>query len=56
VIVEKVLQLLDDERKALHIASYDVFGTSIEDIFLDLMASQTRSASPNITEKILGDH
>jgi hypothetical protein len=55
VIVEKVLQLLDDERKALHIASYDVLGTSIEDIFLDLMASQTRSASPDVTEKILGD-
>ena len=54
-VVEKVLQLLEDERKALHIASYDVLGTSIEDIFLDLMASQTRSASPDGTEKSSDD-
>ncbi|KAG1742779.1 uncharacterized protein EDB91DRAFT_297988 [Suillus paluster] len=51
VVVEKVLQLLDKERDALRIASYDVLGTSIEDIFLDLMARQTRSASPDGTEK-----
>ncbi|KAG0694048.1 hypothetical protein DFH29DRAFT_859873 [Suillus ampliporus] len=51
VVVEKVLQLLDKERNALRIASYDVLGTSIEDIFLDLMARQTRSASPDGTEK-----
>jgi ATP-binding cassette, subfamily A (ABC1), member 3 len=55
VVVEKVLQLLDDECKALHVASYDVLGTSIEDIFLDLMASQTRSPSPDGTEKSSGD-
>jgi len=55
VVVEKVLQLLDDERKALRIASYDVLGTSIEDIFLDLMTSQTRSSSPDGSKKDSGD-
>jgi ABC-type multidrug transport system ATPase subunit len=51
VVVENVLQLLDKERNALRIASYDVLGTSIEDIFLDLMAHQTSSASQDGTEK-----
>ncbi|KAG1886233.1 hypothetical protein F4604DRAFT_1675882 [Suillus subluteus] len=51
VVVEKVLQLLDKERSALHVASCDVLGTSIEDIFLDLMARQTGSVSLDSTEK-----
>ncbi|KAG2341981.1 hypothetical protein BDR05DRAFT_1060572, partial [Suillus weaverae] len=51
VVVEKVLRLLDKECNALHIAFYDVLGTSIEDIFLDLMARQTCSASTDGTEK-----
>jgi ABC-type multidrug transport system ATPase subunit len=51
VVVEKVLQLLDKERNTLHVASYDVLGTSIEDIFLDLMAPQAGSTSPDGTEK-----
>jgi ATP-binding cassette, subfamily A (ABC1), member 3 len=38
VVVTKILQLLD-------VASYDVLGTSIEDIFLDLMARETPRAS-----------
>jgi len=54
VVVEKVLQLLDDAREARCIASYDVFGTSIEDIFLDLMAHRTHSASPDGTDKSPG--
>jgi hypothetical protein len=37
VTVEKVLQLLDDEKGFFHVTSYDVLGTSIEDIFLGLM-------------------
>jgi ATP-binding cassette subfamily A (ABC1) protein 3 len=45
VVVTKVLQLLDNEREALRVASYDVLGTSIEDIFLDLMARETPRAS-----------
>ncbi|KAG1779604.1 hypothetical protein EV702DRAFT_965686 [Suillus placidus] len=51
VVVEKVLQLLDKERNLLHVASCDVLGTSIEDIFLDLMARQTSSAPQDGTEK-----
>ncbi|KAG2067404.1 P-loop containing nucleoside triphosphate hydrolase protein [Suillus decipiens] len=51
VVVERVLQLLDKKRNALRIASYDVLGTSIEDIFLDLMARQTCTVSTDGTEK-----
>lgn len=36
-VVEKVLQLLDDEKAHFRVSSYDVLGTSIEDIFLGLM-------------------
>ncbi|KAK0481451.1 hypothetical protein IW261DRAFT_1075379 [Armillaria novae-zelandiae] len=35
--VERVLQILENEKHTLNIASYDVTGTTIEDIFLDLM-------------------
>jgi ATP-binding cassette, subfamily A (ABC1), member 3 len=35
--VEKVLQLLENEKNQFHVASYDVLGTTIENIFLDLM-------------------
>ncbi|KAG1763849.1 hypothetical protein EDD22DRAFT_482473 [Suillus occidentalis] len=54
-VVENVLQLLDKERDVLHIVSYDVLGTSIEDIFLDLMARQACSASPDSTEKSISN-
>ncbi|KAL0575023.1 hypothetical protein V5O48_006952 [Marasmius crinis-equi] len=37
VLVERVLQKLDDQKRELRIVSYDILGTSIEDIFLDLM-------------------
>lgn len=37
VVVESVLAMLDENRDAFKIASYDILGTSIEDIFLDLM-------------------
>ncbi|KAH7911590.1 P-loop containing nucleoside triphosphate hydrolase protein [Hygrophoropsis aurantiaca] len=46
-VVEKVLQLLDLERTQLQIATYDIVGTSIEDIFLDLMARETQSPTPD---------
>jgi len=36
--VRQVLELLDDEMRSGHITSYDILGTTIEDIFLDLMA------------------
>ncbi|KAG1840268.1 hypothetical protein DFJ58DRAFT_858320 [Suillus subalutaceus] len=38
-------------EKCSHVASCDVLGTSIEDIFLDLMARQTGSVSLDSTEK-----
>lgn len=37
VVVEEVLKILDVEKHIYGIASYDVLGTTIEDIFLDLM-------------------
>ena len=42
-IVERVLQLLESERSNMGIASFDVHGTSIEDIFLDLMSHSNHS-------------
>ena len=36
-IVRQVLGLLDDKRNRYAITSYDILGTTIEDIFLDLM-------------------
>ncbi|KIJ66518.1 hypothetical protein HYDPIDRAFT_174588 [Hydnomerulius pinastri MD-312] len=50
-VVENVLQLLEDEGGQYRIASYDVLGTSIEDIFLDLMDRETRSGTPDSAEK-----
>lgn len=43
-IVQKVLQVVEDEREAHFVASYSVLGTSIEDIFLDLMHDDSRSS------------
>ncbi|KAJ7508422.1 hypothetical protein B0H11DRAFT_2304369 [Mycena galericulata] len=40
VVVDKVLQLLDTETARYNITSYDVLGTSIEDIFLELMRKE----------------
>ncbi|KAF7347231.1 hypothetical protein MVEN_01478000 [Mycena venus] len=40
VVVDQVLQLLDRETEKYNIASYDVLGTSIEDIFLELMRKE----------------
>lgn len=37
IVVEKVLRTLESERTTLGILSYDLHGTSIEDIFLKLM-------------------
>ncbi|XP_006453888.1 hypothetical protein AGABI2DRAFT_196444 [Agaricus bisporus var. bisporus H97] len=36
-VVQQVLQLLDAQKAAQGIHSYDILGTTIEDIFLDLM-------------------
>ena len=55
-IIRQVLELLDDEMRSGRVTSYDILGTTIEDIFLDLMAkneasedekpSQNTSSSP----------
>ncbi|KAK0217586.1 hypothetical protein EDD85DRAFT_990713 [Armillaria nabsnona] len=42
--VERVLQIVENEKHASNIASYDVTGTTIEDIFLDLMAKNDPQA------------
>lgn len=42
-VVQRALQMVEDEREAYSIASYSVLGTSIEDIFLDLMHDDTQS-------------
>ena len=51
VIVEKVLQLLDSEAGNYRIASVDVLGTSIEDIFLNLMEAEVQARTPDNGEK-----
>ncbi|KAG9313874.1 P-loop containing nucleoside triphosphate hydrolase protein [Chiua virens] len=51
IAVEKVLQLLDNEAGEYDIVSVDVLGTSIEDIFLDLMESESRAHTPDGGEK-----
>ncbi|KDQ62888.1 hypothetical protein JAAARDRAFT_168184 [Jaapia argillacea MUCL 33604] len=40
-VVESVLQVLDAEGSGYGVASYDVYGTTIEDIFLDLMSRES---------------
>lgn len=42
--VDKVLHLLDTAKEAFGIVSYDVLGTSIEDIFLELMAAPNQQS------------
>ncbi|TRM70462.1 P-loop containing nucleoside triphosphate hydrolase protein [Schizophyllum amplum] len=39
-LVELVVRMLDERREALHVASYDIHATSIEEIFLDLMTRE----------------
>ncbi|KAF8435684.1 hypothetical protein L210DRAFT_3452656 [Boletus edulis BED1] len=51
MVVEKVLQMLGDEAGDHNITSVDVLGTSIEDIFLDLMESEDLVRMPDIGEK-----
>lgn len=58
VAVQNVLQLLDNQRGTFDIASYDILGTSIEDIFLELMnqgdqLSGTEKISPQSSSSIV---
>ncbi|TFK69908.1 P-loop containing nucleoside triphosphate hydrolase protein [Pluteus cervinus] len=47
-VVEQVLALLDRNKGRYHVGSYDILGTTIEDIFLELMA---RNEAANEQEK-----
>lgn len=49
--VQKVLELVENNREEYGVASYSVMGTSIEDIFLHLMHDGTRSSEDNVAEK-----
>ncbi|KAJ6520555.1 hypothetical protein C8R45DRAFT_1121130 [Mycena sanguinolenta] len=49
-VVEQVLQLLDRESEKYSIASYDVLGTSIENIFLELMKKEDASENRESAE------
>ncbi|KAJ7655360.1 hypothetical protein B0H17DRAFT_1099089 [Mycena rosella] len=53
VVVDRVLQLLDSETEKYDIASYDVLGTSIEDIFLELMRKEEMGTADAEVEKSL---
>jgi ATP-binding cassette, subfamily A (ABC1), member 3 len=50
-VVRQVLGLLDDGTSRYAIASYDILGTTIEDIFLDLMS---KNETPDNSEIVLG--
>lgn len=48
--VNSVLQLLEQQQDKFKIASYDILGTTIEDVFLDLMAKN--DVVPDDSEKV----
>ncbi|KAJ7726366.1 hypothetical protein B0H16DRAFT_1592682 [Mycena metata] len=50
IVVDKVLQLLDGESEKYGLRSYDVLGTSIEDIFLELMRKEDPQPLENMDE------
>lgn len=54
-VVRQVLELLDDGTKRHAIASYDILGTTIEDIFLDLM-SKNEIPDDSVSEGALSPH
>lgn len=49
-IVQKVLQLIEDNRAAYNVTSYSVMSTSIEDIFLHLMHDDPQSKDKALEE------
>ncbi|KAF9045107.1 hypothetical protein BJ165DRAFT_1346335 [Panaeolus papilionaceus] len=60
-VIRQVLELLDAEKTTYNIVSYDILGTTIEDIFLDLMAKndaeldKTSSSEPSISAAALAE-
>lgn len=55
-MVRQVLGLIDDEKNRYAIASYDILGTTIEDIFLDLMSKNETSDSEILPEGAISPH
>ena len=56
-VVRQVLGLLDDKANRHAIASYDILGTTIEDIFLDLMnKNETPDESEILLEGAISPH
>lgn len=56
-VVQRLLEFLDHDGGAFHVISYDILGTTIEDIFLDLMVKHNIAASGKpMTEKEIEDH
>ncbi len=49
VMMQQVLELFDTEIQHERIKSYDILGTTIEDIFLDLMSKNQHEASDEVT-------
>ncbi|KAJ7083357.1 hypothetical protein B0H15DRAFT_911901 [Mycena belliarum] len=54
IVVDRVLHLLDRKTERCGITSYDVLGTSIEDIFLKLMRNEDLSSDGVEAEKAWG--
>ncbi|KAK7049037.1 hypothetical protein R3P38DRAFT_3307634 [Favolaschia claudopus] len=50
VVVDQALQMLDQEFEKFHVVSYDVLGTSIEEIFLDLMRKEESNENRDSTD------
>ncbi|RDB29443.1 ABC transporter A family member 2 [Hypsizygus marmoreus] len=55
VVVGDILQLLDSDKAIYGISSYDVFGTTIEDIFLDLMTKNEGFEGSDDSDKLSKD-
>lgn len=50
-VVQQLLELLDEGDSSHGVVSYDVLGTTIEDIFLDLMVKNNIEAADSASEK-----
>jgi ATP-binding cassette, subfamily A (ABC1), member 3 len=54
-VVKDVLDIIQAEKSKLGIASYEIHGTAIEDIFLDLMAVEAELESAETREKVVSE-
>ena len=54
-VVQQVLQLLEAEKMIYGVQNYDIVGTTIEDIFLDLMGQErSKPVSHRLRKRIAG--